>query len=75
MKDNAESAAITTSVPLRPTTANPINTKRLGAHTVTGAQQPPVNHTANLPDPSASRSAGLPSPPGRACHTSCRALG
>ena len=47
MKDNAQTAAITTSGRHH---TNPIDTKQPGAH-VTGAQQPPVNHTTNLPDP------------------------
>jgi hypothetical protein len=57
-------------VPLRPTT-NPINTNGL-ARTVTGAQQPPLNHTANLPDPdiavggtAITTGTSLPRPPAR----------
>ena len=62
MKDNAQTAAITTSVPLRH--HQTINTKQFGAHRDRRAAAP-VNHTANLRPP-ASRLVGLPSPPGRA---------
>jgi hypothetical protein len=70
MKDNAKTVAITTSVPLRPTT-NPINTKRPGAHRDRRTAAP-LNHTANLPDPdiavggtAITTGTSLPRPPAR----------
>jgi hypothetical protein len=40
------------------------------AHTVTGAQQPPVNHTANLPDPGHRGRRDCHHHPERTCHRS-----